>query len=166
MQDKKCSRCKRTKNVDEFYKRVASKDGLEARCKECSKAQHSMWLSLNRDTANEARRKWHKEKGNEWHRNWRQNNPDKVISTKLKSAYGISLKEYNDLFAFQNGKCAICPSTGDSKRLCVDHDHSTGKVRGLLCNNCNRGLGLLGDSPSVLQSALLYLSSAGVVEYV
>lgn len=82
-------------------------------------------------------------------------------STILKSRYGITEQDYSDLFDKQEGKCAICDTDyGVSTRnLDVDHDHETGKVRGLLCNNCNRGLGHFQDSVSNLQRALFYLSS-------
>jgi hypothetical protein len=88
------------------------------------------------------------------------------ISTKVQRAnalikrkYGITLSDYDKMLEKQNGQCAICgtrkvPNCG---RFVVDHDHSSGKIRGLLCSNCNTGLGLLGDDPQTLESALTYL---------
>ena len=64
------------------------------------------------------------------------------------------------MFKEQNGVCAICGSPEVSDRnsnLCVDHDHETGKIRGLLCNKCNRGLGYFLDNPKILKNALKYL---------
>ena len=79
----------------------------------------------------------------------------------LKSAYGIDILEYNEILEGQDGRCAICggtdPKLGAVKNLCVDHCHDTGKVRGILCNSCNRGIGLLGDNIATLQNAINYL---------
>jgi Recombination endonuclease VII len=82
----------------------------------------------------------------------------------LKYTYGqnFGLNEYNNLLEKQNTVCAIClnPNTNgrsDTNNLYVDHDHKTGKVRGLLCSNCNRSLGLVGDNIQTLQSMIEYL---------
>lgn len=71
--------------------------------------------------------------------------------------YGITLEEYEILYETSNGLCAICGEYQELGKLCVDHDHSTGKVRGLLCNNCNSGIGYLKDSPEILIIASEYL---------
>ncbi len=77
---------------------------------------------------------------------------------------GYSTQEYQALLAGQNGRCAICgvreghrSSRGLECRLAIDHDHRTGSIRGLLCNNCNRGLGRFKDSVALLESAIRYL---------
>ena len=78
----------------------------------------------------------------------------------LKSRYGITLTQYNELFLKQNGVCAICKkacSTG--KRLAVDHDHKTRRIRGLLCRQCNRGIGHFEDEPALLKIAAEYVES-------
>ena len=78
--------------------------------------------------------------------------------------YGITLDEFRSLLLKQNGLCAICekPETvkhksGVLKQLSIDHDHLTKKIRGLLCYNCNRGIGHLQDNPGILSRAALYL---------
>jgi hypothetical protein len=77
--------------------------------------------------------------------------------------FDISVEEYDRLFFAQEGLCAICsqperaPFKGGVRRLAVDHDHETGKVRGLLCMNCNNGLGRFGDDPGLLRAAADYL---------
>lgn len=80
----------------------------------------------------------------------------------LIRTYGISLKRYEELFKAQFGTCAIChnPPTKEKPFLVVDHDHKTGKVRGLLCNKCNVAIGLLQDSMKNLHSAARYLNSS------
>ncbi len=78
-------------------------------------------------------------------------------SYDYKRHYGITMQEYEDYFRDQNGQCAICKTS--EKKLCVDHCHSTGKVRGLLCSSCNNAIGLLGESVENLNSAIKYLKT-------
>lgn len=88
---------------------------------------------------------------------------DYELNFQLKRNYGISLDEYHELVKQQNGVCAICkspPPEGRKKRLSIDHCHNTGVVRGLLCDNCNRSLGLLKDSIDVLENAIQYLKNS------
>lgn len=74
--------------------------------------------------------------------------------------YGITLEEYNTLLEKQNFVCAVCKNEYPSdKQLAVDHDHKTNKVRGLLCNNCNVGIGMLNDSIETLEKAINYLKN-------
>jgi len=80
--------------------------------------------------------------------------------------YKLSLEEFQMMREAQQDRCAICGkeetvlgSTGKVKSLAVDHDHDTGHIRGLLCNNCNRGIGLLGKKPELLRRALAYLEA-------
>jgi 5-methylcytosine-specific restriction endonuclease McrA len=75
----------------------------------------------------------------------------------LKRNYGITLDTYNQMLDAQGGRCAICGNTKDSRNLAVDHNHDTGKVRKLLCQACNKGLGHFGDSPEILREAVAYL---------
>lgn len=80
----------------------------------------------------------------------------------LRLKYGMTVHEYDQMVIYQNGVCAICrqmESTGN-RRLAVDHCHSIGKVRGLLCGQCNLAIGKMGDSPSRLRAAADYLEKA------
>jgi hypothetical protein len=84
----------------------------------------------------------------------------KTTNYNLLARYGITVDQYNEMLARQNGVCAICEEPCSSgRRLAVDHDHDTGKVRGLLCNRCNRGIGLIKKS-SHLKRAAKYLEKA------
>lgn len=77
----------------------------------------------------------------------------------LRSKYGITPEEYDSMLDSQGGCCAICGRTPTpSRRLAVDHDHTTGVVRGLLCTACNVGIGFLGDNHQSVSSAVAYLS--------
>ncbi len=81
----------------------------------------------------------------------------------LKRLYGLTVEQYDDMLARQNGVCLLCAEppkgegNGASSRLHVDHDHETGYVRGLLCNNCNRAIGHFRDDPDLMQRASLYV---------
>ena len=95
---------------------------------------------------------------------WRIANPTKFKASTLKKYWpelsgSESLDEYNKLLEAQNHGCGICqiPAKDLKFGLCVDHCHSTGKVRGLLCDNCNQALGLLKDNSESLQRAIKYL---------
>ena len=97
-------------------------------------------------------------------KDWEGRNPEtRRASTRkswLKRQYGITPEEYDEMLKRQEGMCAICftsKPTGKWEVFAVDHCHVTGDVRGLLCNECNRGLGLLRDSKDILRSALDYL---------
>ncbi len=76
----------------------------------------------------------------------------------LKNKYGINEEIYNSIVEKQNMSCAICKKITPLERLCVDHNHSNGKVRGLLCRKCNAGLGLFDDSKSNILNALIYIN--------
>jgi len=84
----------------------------------------------------------------------------------LMRLYGITPAEYDAMFEAQDGVCAIClkPETmsiaGVKRSLCVDHDHRTGQVRGLLCAQCNFAIGKLDDDPNVILAAAIYLTRA------
>jgi hypothetical protein len=90
-------------------------------------------------------------------------------NSTLKHRFGISLSDFNIMYEEQHGRCAICGKEitkyAESRDLttvaCVDHSHVTGRVRGLLCNHCNTGIGLLQENPVILNSAINYLLGRG-----
>jgi len=83
---------------------------------------------------------------------------DRYREYGLKKKYGVSLAEVSRLLGIQEGMCAICGIDKPGGRgWCVDHDHDTGAVRGVLCQGCNTGIGLLKESEEILKAALMYL---------
>ena len=88
-------------------------------------------------------------------------NREKILKENQESRwlrkYGLSATSYYRLLASQGGKCAICGRLSLNKLLAVDHNHITGEVRGLLCQNCNTGLGQFSESPEMLDRAAEYL---------
>jgi hypothetical protein len=147
---KRCSLCHTLKSRSQFGKRSSKKDGLCNYCQECSR---------ERDNARAQLRRLEREKIDPKYAAWRERKRNR----KIPSA-GTPAREalYAKLLAQQDGKCAICrgATTGNNRcsRLDVDHDHVTGNVRGLLCNNCNQGLGRFKDDIMRLQSAIIYLA--------
>lgn len=111
------------------------------------------WFWKERTASTESRKKYIAE--------YRKKNPLAVKETELKRAYGITLDDYFDMLEKQGGKCAICG--GDQieryKYFSVDHCHTKGHIRGLLCDSCNRGLGFFRDNPDTLSKAIRYLNN-------
>lgn len=148
---KYCSECNRVKDIDQFPLDVNRRDGRFTYCKPCSSA-----LSA----ASEAKH-WTTPEGRTFAR-------QRNRARKLKT-FGLTLADYQQLLEDQHGVCAICnqPETAapamkydDTTRpLAIDHDHTTGKVRGLLCHRCNVVLGLADDDPDRLETAARYLRS-------
>ena len=78
---------------------------------------------------------------------------------RLKTRFGITIGEYEEILSGQKGVCGICYKPPGKRRLAIDHNHKTGEIRGLLCYNCNRGLGWFKGGPGQLDSAAKYLRS-------
>ena len=129
---KVCSKCKQEKPYEEFYKQSKNKDGLKYRCSVCDREDSR--IRGIRD-------------------------PSVRRSRHLKSNYNITIKDFNKMLEEQEYCCAICGTKdpGGNGRFHVDHNHCTGKVRGLLCHHCNTSLGGFKDSIPNLQKAIEYL---------
>ena len=125
---KKCTKCKIEKTETGFYKFSYASDGLHSWCKLC--------LIIG------------------------------IKDAYLRRLYGIDLKKYEEILISQDGGCAICNKKEDTflplhnhrKSLAVDHNKLTGKIRGILCENCNRGIGLLNHDIKLLEKAIEYLN--------
>jgi hypothetical protein len=126
------------------------------------------WQAANRDKVKgypgkraEANRRFveaHPGVVKECQQRWNEANPDKITTYQLKAKFGITLEAYTQMLVAQGGVCAICGKEPGKRRLDVDHDHETGKIRGLLCNQCNQMLGYASDSITTLQNGIEYLS--------
>lgn len=154
-----CAKCKIPKelNADNFSRDKYDKTGFTYQCKVCRAVKQKEWVLKNPHKAKEANDK-NKVKRKEFY-----DSPEGILSSRrahLKRNFNLTLDEYNSMLDSQNGKCMICGGTemnNKNKVLCVDHDHKTGKIRGLLCGLCNSGLGKFRDNKQFLENAIKYL---------
>lgn len=149
--NKTCKNCRAVKSSDDFYKNKTYASGVSNTCKVC----HYQQCKLNREK-NPEKYKAHKD-------NWIKKNPEwaKFVTSRAhwKRRYGITPEQYDVLKLKQNNQCAICLSPPEGCRLSVDHCHKTGRIRGLLCRQCNAVLGLLKEDPSLFFRAADYLKT-------
>jgi len=132
--------------------------------KEEIRAYNKKWRTENKERKRKYDKEWrtkNKKRKGECNKRWRDKNKERLAAwfreNDLKKKYGLTIEDYKEMIASQNGVCAICGHPPNSKGFSVDHKHETGKVRGLLCSKCNIVIGLLGDSPELLKAALEYL---------
>ena len=146
-----CSKCEKIKPTSSFNRDRGKPTGFYSSCKDCARATNKISKAKNMPDVLSYNAKWNKA------------NPDKVAVYRRKwlvRLYGITWDQYQGIIAYQGGKCAICFTDKPGKRLrswMIDHDHSTGEVRGVLCENCNRALGMMQDDPDRLRMAADYL---------
>lgn len=125
------------------------------------KAARRRWLEKNPDGALQATRQWRKrnqDKVLQYNKSYRIYNPTSNRRNWLKR-YGMTLDQYDGLLSSQNGTCAICKNPPTRKHLSIDHCHSSGAVRGLLCITCNAMIGHAREDIARLESAIQYLLS-------
>jgi hypothetical protein len=143
---KRCSKCGATKATTEFHVCKHASYGVSSSCKVCARA-----------TATEFYRADPK-KGQANAKKWREADPERYRAGKLARQYGLGIEDYERMLNEQGGTCAICQRPNKSGiRLAVDHDHTTGAVRQLLCSPCNTALGLMQDNSDRLRTAAAYL---------
>ena len=136
---KKCTKCGEEKTLTSFGNRsdtVKYPTGKANECLVCANAMRSKWVENNKSRDKEIKK-----------------------NSYYKKLYGISLEDYNKLFAKQKGCCGCCGKhqTEFERSLAVDHCHHTGEVRGLLCYACNLALGYVYDDTKTLKNMIKYL---------
>lgn len=168
---KKCSKCKIEKQISEFIPCERGKYGVRGECKTCKKKYDIKYKKENPDKYRETNKKSflkrrikikkyrriNRVKRNAYLKEWHKRNPDKRKAQKLRHLYNIDLPEYNALLKNQSFCCAICKQRPIKKMLCVDHDHKSKLVRGLLCQRCNSAIGFFRDNILLLEQAKIYL---------
>lgn len=174
---KLCTKCKKEKLLSEYHRDKGQKSGLAPRCKTCKAKYMKEFRESPKGQKQKdyAKRPDIRAKNIERSREYRQSGK-KAISAKkyydsdkgrdfyLKRYHKITLKQYTEMLLDQKGVCKICglPETnpngrGGIKPLSVDHNHATGKIRGLLCSKCNVMLGVALDNPDILIAGIKYL---------
>jgi hypothetical protein len=138
---KVCVECKNSKRLKQFDYCKTCKNERKNVCISCMRKKRTDYLMLH-------------SKGEELAK-------VRSMDLRLKTTYGINIETYNKMFTDQNGCCKICKihQTDLNKNLAVDHSHTTGQVRGLLCPKCNTGIGLLQEDISILAESIKYLMS-------
>ena len=136
-----CTKCGITVDTEEdlnlFPKDKSKPTGYRNQCKNCRSIIREKWKSKNLEKEGKRRADGH-----------------------MRRRYGITLDEYDEMFEQQNGKCAICGTREKAKgktRMNIDHCHTTGKVRALLCNNCNSGIGKFKEDINIMSNAISYI---------
>lgn len=166
---KECSRCKIEKFLNEFHKNRASSDGYAFQCKSCAKqiyqenrinilSKHQEYYKKNSGSI--------KRRTGEYRKRMKKENPNwkkiKEMAYIIKANFDDVERWFNQKWLLQQAKCAICGKVF-SDDDCIDHDHNkTGveSLRGLLCSNCNSGIGFLQDSPDICLKAAGFLISS------
>jgi len=169
---KTCTKCGVEKEDGEFYRR--SNGNLRKDCKKCCEARSREWAEHNPEKVAEAKRRWREDhieqdrackrvylannRGRRLatQRRYRQDNPDSCRLSTRAWKYGLTREQLDALIAGANGVCDLCGQPS-KWQLHIDHDHSTGRVRGVLCRDCNIGLGNFRDSIDTLELAIVYL---------
>ena len=130
-----CTKCKQQKPVEQFSLHNKALDGRRNACKSCTSDYYKGYYK-------------------------RTHTPEKARLSQIKTRYGLTATAYYAMLKAQQHKCAICQKDevdSNYRTLYVDHDHSSGKVRGLLCDKCNTGLGHFQDNEAILTAAIEYL---------
>lgn len=154
---KTCIECKNDLPYESFYpkrtriSKISAAANYGSRCKSCESNRSKQRVKSETDDERrirlETQRKW-----------W------------FRSRYGITVEEFDQMVDIQGGKCACCQrepqGKGAAAVLNVDHDHVTGRVRGLLCNPCNQAMGLMKDNPSMIRQLLRYAYYAAEIRVV
>ena len=157
---KSCSKCGEAKPEAEFHKDLRWSGGLRAQCKTCE----AKYREVNREKirlAKAARYELNRVDILSREAEKRESCPGRHRESHLKNRYGLTTVEFEDLLRGQSGKCKLCETSFSGNGIWgprIDHDHASGDIRGLLCHSCNVGIGLLKESPEILQRAIKYLT--------
>ncbi len=147
-----CHQCGRERALDNFNTAKNVPNGYQTYCKECMAVRTRDWRFKNPSYS--ARK----------HREARKKHPERYRDYDRRKAFGVAPGTYAEMYAEQNGKCAICqcedPAKEGKRGFHIDHCHTTHIVRGLLCHNCNVGIGNLRHSENIMLAAIAYLKRA------
>lgn len=163
MDEKRCNKCGEVKALDDFYGATGAKDGRRGECIACAKVIRRSWYEANRADSIANVKRWQQENAERLNAYRREYNARPDRKRKMRDAYyrrsfGITADEFDEMLAQQGGHCAICSRTPDQvASMHVDHCHETGRIRGILCINCNQGLGQFFDDAETLERAAAYL---------
>ncbi len=157
-----CKECLEYKFQGEFYKNPTSKLGFTSRCRRCIIKRNLERRKADPDNRAKRSKEYEKAKFNTEHSEYLT----RKSVRRLKTEYGLTPQDIDELIKSQDGVCAICRGSKpavvkkyNKNGLCIDHCHQTGKIRGLLCSLCNLGLGAFKDDIESLSAAVIYLKN-------
>lgn len=171
MKTKVCSKCGKRKLVKYFYKTKShGRSNFRGDCKKCFEKYRKKYFQENPNKRREYHKKW-RDKNKEYVINkakkYKKRNPIKIKFLNqrywLKKAFNLTIEDYNNLLKNQGNKCAICKTKfkklteQNIDRLCIDHNHKTEQIRGLLCTQCNLAIGNLKEKIQYFKNAIKYL---------
>jgi hypothetical protein len=148
---KGCKKCGQVKDLADFDKEIRNTGtkgkGVASACKACRRPAEKVWRQDNAEHVTAYQKEYYRATARE----------QTIAKFVRKTKIPFTLEQYEALHAAQNGVCQICQKPQEGKSLAIDHCYTTHKVRGLLCETCNRGIGCLQDDPDLLRSAIFYL---------
>lgn len=151
-------------NKDEKYQaQLKASREWKKRNAEKLKAYQKLWRAENAEKVRRDKAQWdidNREHRKEYAKQYKTKRPDYFVRKHLDYSYGITLEEYETMRESQRGRCAVCGKHEEEtqrKRLFVDHSHSSGKIRGLLCQQCNTALGMVNEDTDILFALASYL---------
>lgn len=166
---KTCKSCKQNLPLHAFSKMAKARDGLQGKCKPCFSEYNKSIYAEKKDEIKSRNATWQRE-NKEKRKACQSRHREKLGRSKIREKevlriYGLTSDALDGMKASQGGVCAICKKTTNWERkkgeLVIDHDHKSGKVRGLLCHPCNTAIGMMADSPARLRAAAEYVERAG-----
>ncbi len=162
---KRCKKCGELKSLDEFYRSPGMRDGRRNDCKPCNLTEKAARYRANPQPSIERVQRWQRENAERLNATRRRRRELPEVKRReraghLMRKFGITLEQYEEMLAEQDGGCAICGRKPGKISLHIDHDHETDRIRGLLCFRCNNALGDFGDNGDWLVAAANYLGPA------
>jgi hypothetical protein len=171
VQEKPCRICGEVKPLTEFHRAKGMRDGHRSECKPCFRQISKARYDADPAKAIAGVKRWQQENAERLNAHRREYRKRPEVKRMQRDAYyrrkyGKTADEVDDIVDLQAGRCLICkvqlPERLGSRHL--DHDHESGKIRGVLCIDCNHGLGKFRDEPDLLLRAVVYLREGGFLE--
>jgi hypothetical protein len=157
---KACSDCEQVKPLADFPPDRRRKDSKATKCRPCARKVAEAYYQKYPE-AEARRRLLNAQHGSDWYQRNRTAQILRMKWTRIATRYGMTRQEYLDLLSSQGGACALCgskdPGRGDG-HFAVDHNHATGRIRGLLCQRCNCGIGFFADDVELMRRAAAYVA--------